>query len=133
MSAGSLKLATLVPGVQEGGFSGRLLFSGTDTAMAYVSVYGAPAAAPLTAQLTVTDSTGADLGTLPTQLLNAPDGSRVIIGGMQAAWQIGRRPNDVVVHFSNWATSQFHSTADVTLRRINAEWIVVEIRLGSVT
>jgi len=85
VSAGSLKLATLVPGVQEGGFSGRLLFSGTDTAMAYVSVYGAPAAAPLTAQLTVTDSTGADLGTLPTQLLNAPDGSRVIIGGMRLA------------------------------------------------
>ena len=81
VSAGPLTLATLVPGVQGTGFSGRLQFAGTDTAMAYVAVYGAPATAALTAQLTVTDSTGANLGTLPTQILNAPDGSHVIIGG----------------------------------------------------
>jgi hypothetical protein len=35
--------------------------------------------------LTVTDATGTVLGTLPTQLLNAPDGSHVIIGGMRLA------------------------------------------------
>ena len=74
---------------------------------------------------------------LPNRLANNGRGAipadAMIRGGMQAAWQIGRRPNDVVVHFSNWATSQFWSTANVTLRRINGEWIVVEIRLGSVT
>ena len=85
VSAGPLTLATLVPGVQGTGFSGRLQFAGTDTAMAYVAVYGAPATAALTAQLTVTDSTGANLGTLPTQILNAPDGSHVIIGGTRLA------------------------------------------------
>ena len=83
--AGPLSIATLVPGVQEGGFSGRLTFAGTDTLMAYVPVFGASATAALTAELTVTDATGADLGSLPTQILNAPDGSRVIIGGMRLA------------------------------------------------
>jgi hypothetical protein len=57
----------------------------------------------------------------------------MIRGGMQAAWQIARRPDDVIVHITNWATSQFRSAADVTLRRINGEWIVVEIGLRSVT
>lgn len=85
VAARPLALATLVPGVQEGGFSGRLTFAGADTAMAYVSVYGAPATPPLTAQLSVTDSTGTDLGSLPTQIFDAPDGSRVIIGGMRLA------------------------------------------------
>jgi hypothetical protein len=83
VSAGPLTLATLVPGVQEGGFLGRLQFASTDTAIAYVAVYGASATTPLTAQLTVTDSTGTDLGSSPTQILDAPDGSRVIIGGLR--------------------------------------------------
>ena len=85
VSAGPLTLATLVPGVEGGGFSGRLQFAGTDTAMAYVAVYGASATTPLTAELTVTDSTGTNLGALPTQILDAPDGSRVIIGGLRLA------------------------------------------------
>jgi len=53
--------------------------------MAYVPVYGASATMPLTAELTITDSTGADLGALPTKILDAPDGSRVIIGGLRLA------------------------------------------------
>ena len=83
VSAGPLTLATLLPGVDNGGFSGRLQFAGTETAMAYVAVYGASATTPLGVQLTVTDSTGTSLGDLPTQILDAPDGSRVIIGGLR--------------------------------------------------
>ena len=83
VSAGPLTLATLVTGVDTGGFSARLQFAGTDTAMAYVAVYGASATTPLTAQLTVTDSAGTSLGDLPTQILDAPDGSHVIIGGLR--------------------------------------------------
>jgi hypothetical protein len=85
VSAGPLTLATLVPGVQDGGFSGRLQFAGADTAMAYVAVYGASATTPLTAQLMIIDSTGTNLGASPTQILDAPDGSRVIIGGLRLA------------------------------------------------
>ncbi len=81
--AGPLKLGTLVPGVQEAGFSGRLLFTGEDTAMAYVSVYGP--AAPLGAQLEFTDATGRSLGVIPAQILDAPDGSRVLIGAVRLA------------------------------------------------
>ena len=84
IAAGPLKLATLVPGVDEGGFSGRLVFAGADTAMAYVAVYGA-SPAPLTADLVITDSAGTNLGSLPTKILDAPDGSRVIIGGLRLA------------------------------------------------
>ena len=60
VAAGPLKLATLVPGVEEGGFSGRLLFAGGDTAMAYVAVYGPSAPLRVTE---VTDSTGATWAT----------------------------------------------------------------------
>jgi hypothetical protein len=80
-----LKLGTLVPGVQDGTFSGRLMFYGTDTAMAYVPVYGAPATASLEAVLEITDSSGTKLGVAATQILNAPDGSRVIVGGLRLA------------------------------------------------
>ena len=83
--AGPLKLATLVPGVQEGGFSARLVFNAADTAMAYVGVLGAPSAAALTGRLEILDSTGTSLGMTPTQVLDAPDGSRVIIGGLRLA------------------------------------------------
>jgi hypothetical protein len=83
--AGPLTLATLVPGVQaqDGNFPGRLQFAGTETAMAYVAVYGATAATKLSAELTVVDATGTNLGALPTQILEAPDGSRVIMGGLR--------------------------------------------------
>ena len=84
IAAGPLKLATLVPGIDEGGFSGRLVFASADTAMAYVVVYGA-SPAPLTAELVITDSAGVNLGSLPTKILDAPDGSRVIIGGLRLA------------------------------------------------
>ena len=73
-----------MPGVDEGGFSGRLAFAGTDTAMAFVVVYGT-SSSPLTAELIITDSTGTNLGSLPAKILDAPDGSRVIIGGLRLA------------------------------------------------
>jgi hypothetical protein len=86
VSAGALKLGSLVPGVQEGTFSARLAFSGADTAMAYVPLYGTPApGAPLQAVMEITDSTGTKLGVAPTQILDAPDGSHVIIGGLRLA------------------------------------------------
>ena len=43
VSAGPLTLAHARARRPGGGFSGRLQFAGTDTAMAYVAVYGAPA------------------------------------------------------------------------------------------
>ena len=85
VSAGPVKLSTLVPGIQENGFSGRLQFAGSDTAMAYLAVYDAPATAKLSAQLTIVDAAGTTLGELPTQILDAPDGSHVIIGGLRLA------------------------------------------------
>jgi hypothetical protein len=83
--AGPLTLATLVPGVQakDDGFPGRLQFAGAETAMAYVAVYGASAATKLSAELTVVDAAGTNLGALPTQILEAPDGSHVIMGGLR--------------------------------------------------
>ena len=84
-AAGPLRLGSLVPGVESPRFEGRLMFGAADTAMAYVPVYGAPAATPLEAVLEITDSKGAKLGVAPTQVLDAPDGSRVIIGGLRLA------------------------------------------------
>lgn len=83
VSAGPLTLSTLVPGVESGGFSARLQFAGSETAMAYTAVYGASAATKFTAELTVVDAAGTNLGALPTQILDAPDGSQVIIGGLR--------------------------------------------------
>ena len=84
-AAGPLQLGSLVPGVRDGQFVGRLMFGAADTAMAYVPVYGAPAGTPLDAVMEITDSKGAKLGVAPTQILDAPDGSRVIVSGLRLA------------------------------------------------
>jgi hypothetical protein len=53
--------------------------------MAYVPVYGATAATALEAVMEITDSKGATLGVAPTQILDGPDGSRIIISGLRLA------------------------------------------------
>jgi hypothetical protein len=83
--AGPLQLGSLVPGVQDGQFAGRLMFGAADTAMAYVPVYGASATAPLEAVMEITDSKGGKLGVAPAKILDAPDGSRIIVSGLRLA------------------------------------------------
>ena len=47
-------------------------------------------------------------------------------GGAQSTWRIAERTaREAIVETTDWSGSSFKSTSRVTLRRINAEWVVV--------
>lgn len=94
-TAGTLKLASLMLGVADGSFAGRLQFSTEPAAIGYLEVYGLPAGGQLSAQMEVAQSpTGPAIATAPTRILgDGADGRRVILGGVSIA-QLP--PGDVV-------------------------------------
>jgi hypothetical protein len=87
ITAGALKFGSLILGVADGAFAGRLQFTTEPAAIGYLEVYGLPAGGQLSAQMEFAQSpTGPALATAPTRILgDSADGKRVIIGGVSIA------------------------------------------------